>query len=271
MSFEVSRAYPASPKNDHDRRLMQENAQLLMALFQELHPFIKPGSTGLRIQEFCKAFFTRNGLQVLLHGYRGFPADLCISVNEVAVHGLPDLRPFQPGDVVSIDLAARRGRFCADAAWTWVVPPANPAAVQLIAAAWQACTAGVRAAGQSRRISLMGRAVQERANALGHVVLPRFGGHGIGRQLHEAPLFAFLDARQGEDLLADGWVVNVEPVICQGGTQVELGADGWSWCCPPGVHAAQYELSLALLPGGDFTVLNFVNQDWLKADLPPFY
>ena len=271
MSFDVTERHPVSLKGERELAIMQENARLLFGLFAELHRFIQAGSTGVRIQEFCRAFLARTSMQSLLRGYRDFPADLCISVNEVAVHGLPDMRPFQPDDVVSIDLAGRRGLFCADAAWTWVVPPASAKSLKLIAAAWQCCAQGIAAGGRSRRISAMGRAVQERSQALGHFVLPRFGGHGIGRHLHEAPLFAFIDAPQGDDQLTDGMVVNVEPVICQSGTEVTLAADGWSWTCPPGIRAAQFEFSLALQPDGGFTVLNLADQSLLQEPMPPFY
>jgi len=117
----------------------------------------------------------------------------------------------------------------------------------------------------------MGRAVQERSQELGHAVLPRFGGHGIGRYLHEAPLFAFIDAPQGDDRLSDGMIVNIEPVICQSAVDVVLGTDGWSWSCPPRIRAAQYEFSLALLPDAQSKVLNLPDQRILLEPMPPFF
>ena len=189
----------------------------------------------------------------------------------MAVHGIPDLRSFAPGDLVSIDLAGRRNRFCADAAWTYALPPISPATRQVLAAAWQCCSAGVQAGASKRRLSAIGRAVQQKSLALNCAQLPRFGGHGIGRHLHEAPLFAFVDAVQAEDVLTEGMVVNIEPVLCQSACEALLAADGWSWTCPPGILSAQFELSLALMPDAESEVLNFSEQQWLHADLPPFY
>jgi methionyl aminopeptidase len=253
---------------------MRGNAVLLFRLFEELHPFIRPGSTGLRIQEFCLEYFRRHGMRSMVHGYRDFPAQVCVSRNEVAAHGLPDLLPLAPGDLVTVDAAASRGGFCADAAWTYLVPGGVGEGIRLVEAAWAACLAGVRAGGELRRLSAIGQAVQRECKEMGFRVLSRFAGHGLGRHLHEAPQFAFLGQRQSDDRLESGMVVNVEPVVAPEGTgddAVRLGPDGWSWVCPAGSRTAQYELSLAIEGDHAWSALNFPDGFKPDARRPPFF
>lgn len=266
--------HPVSLKTTAQLGVMAENARLLYRLFEELHPFVKPGSTGIRIQEFCLEFYRRQGLRSLVQGYRDFPAQVCISRNEVAAHGLPDLVPLVPGDLVTVDLAASRRGFCADAAWTYLVPGGDSSGKGLLVAAWSACLAGVRAGGERLSLAAIGHAARQACEPAGFRVIPRFAGHGLGRHLHEEPHFAFLGQRQADDRLAGGMVLNVEPVIAPAAVRdedVRLQADGWSWACPPGQRAAQFELSLALCPEGGWTILNF--PECLRSDpcCPPFY
>jgi methionyl aminopeptidase len=271
-------ANPASIKTPAQISLMRENSALLYRLFADLKPFMVAGSTGVRIQEFCLGFFRNWGFKVVLEGYRDFPAQVCISRNEVAAHGVPDLRPLEAGDLVTVDVAASRHGFCADSAWTFLIPGGGPQSEQLRRAAWLACLAGLRAGGESRRASAIGQAVQASAGARECRVLPRFAGHGIGRRLHEAPQVVFVAGQRASGLFEDGMVLNVEPVLCaaplgsqaQATPEATVGADGWSWTLPPGWLCAQFEFSLALLPGREWQVLNFPGQAMAYLDAPPF-
>jgi len=266
-------------KSAHDIILMEENTRLLHRLFCALNPFVVPGTTGIRIQEFCMSWFRQHGLESVLFGYRDFPGEICISINEVAAHGIPDLKPLEAGDLLTVDVAARRKAFHCDAAWTWVVPAVSGAGTSdtkalpnsaLVRAAWKVCRAALIAGGKFRKISAIGAAAQAEALNHGLNILPRFAGHGIGRALHEEPVFAFLSARRPDDDLQDGMVINIEPVVCKGIPHVELRDDAWSWSCPPGTLSAQFELSLALLPDGEWRILNLPHEDFLSAQNPPF-
>lgn len=271
MSFDDGRRVAAYAKSRREIAAMREPARALHGLFESLHDFVRPGSTPLRIQEFCARFLEHHRLAALLPGYRGFPGVACVSVNETAVHGLADLRPLEPGDLVSVDVAARAGRWCADAAWTWAVPPADERALGLLSAAWRACAAGVLAGARQRSLADIARAVAESCAASGTAVLRQFGGHGLGRHLHEEPVHAYLPAGGSAAAMAEGLVLNIEPVVCERPCEAALADDGWSWRCPPGFRCAQFELSLALGPERDFEVLNFAETAWLGRPLPPFY
>ena len=262
--------HPPSYKTPEQIAIMRENARLLFNLFESLKPFIVPGSTGIRIQEFCLEYYRRVGMRSLVHGYRDFPAQVCISRNEVAAHGIPDMVSLQAGDLLTVDVAASRRAYCADAAWTFLVPGGSELRKPLLQAAWQASLAGVRAGGQKRRVSAIGQAVQAVVQSQGFSVLARFAGHGLGRHLHEEPHFDFWGLRQADAPLCDGLILNIEPVIClAGAADAQLQKDGWSWSCPKGQDSAQFEFSLVLDDGG-WELLNFPPGLSPEAVLPPF-
>ncbi len=221
-------------------------AAYLGYLFRELKPLMVPGVSSTEIDTFCRRFLSERRMEPILDGYRGFPAAACVSVNSVAVHGLPGTRVLENGDVVTVDVGAGYAGWKADAAWTYAVGTPTADGRRLIRAAWRSCCAGMRASRPGNRVGDIGAAVQTAAAGLGCSVIPQFLGHGIGLDVHEPPAIPHVGTRRTGERLESGMVLNVEPVVTLGRPNVTLLEDGWSYVTSDGSWAAQYELTVAL-------------------------
>jgi methionyl aminopeptidase len=182
----------------------------------------------------------------------GFPSVLCASRNNVAVHGMPDETPLAEGDIVSLDLSARMGEWCADVAWTFVIGPARATtdARRVRNAAFDACRTGVAHCVPNARVGDVAAAMSNAAAAWGCQVVPDFAGHGIGKELHEAPSLSPRGLPGMGELLVPGLVVTVEPVVVLGGTEVDVLPDGWTYVTGDGSLAAQFEVMVHIGPDG---------------------
>ncbi|HYY80677.1 MAG TPA: type I methionyl aminopeptidase [Actinomycetes bacterium] len=179
-----------------------------------------------------------------------FPATLCLSVDEVIVHGIPDGRRLRDGELLSIDCGAVVGGYHADAAVTVGVGRLDEAAERLLAATERALRAGIARARVGGRLSDISHAVGEVARAGGYGVVPDFGGHGVGRLLHEDPQLPN-DGRPGRGLrLREGLVLAIEPMLTEGGGDYRLRPDGWAVATADGSRAAHFEHTVALTPDG---------------------
>lgn len=179
----------------------------------------------------------------------GCPAVNLISVNDEVVHGLPGPRVLRGGDVVKIDVTAETDGYIADAATTVVLPAASDDAIQLRDCAVAAFEAGRAAARAGRRVSEIGRAVEREVSARGFHVLRELSGHGVGRTIHEKPAVPnFFDPFQ-TDVLTEGLVLTVEPLISARRTRVVESEDGWTLKTRNGCLAAHYEHTMIITKG----------------------
>ncbi|HUP39343.1 MAG TPA: type I methionyl aminopeptidase [Vicinamibacterales bacterium] len=171
----------------------------------------------------------------------GCPAVNLISINDEIVHGLPGGRVLRAGDVVKIDVTAETDGYIADAATTVVIPDASVEALHLRDCAISAFTAGLTAARAGRRVAEIGRAVEREVSARGFHVLRELSGHGVGRTIHEAPtVLNYFDPWQ-KDVLTEGLVLTIEPLISQRRTRAVEGEDGWTLRTRNGCLAAHHE------------------------------
>ena len=132
-------------KADFQIHRLSQSAKILFELFFEMKAVIGAGSSGIEVQNFILEYLTQRGTESALRGYRGFQADVSISVNSVAAHGIPNGEAFKPGDLVTVDCVVLYKGWYGDMAWTYGIPPLNLRGRRLIAAAWQSCLAGCRA------------------------------------------------------------------------------------------------------------------------------
>jgi methionyl aminopeptidase len=203
-------------------------------------------------------FLVERGAKPLYKGYRGnppnhppFPGVICASVNNEICHGLPDARTLRSGDIVGIDIGLRYQGFCGDACVTFPVGEVSPVAARLLEVAEQCLWKGVEAAVPGRHLSDIGEAVERHARKHGYTVVHEWGGHGIGRQLHEPPSVPHTGPGGRGPRLKPGMVFTIEPMINQGLADCVLAADGWTVLTTDGRLSAQFEHTIAITPTGN--------------------
>lgn len=221
-------------------------AQVITAVARRVEEGVLP----INLNYLCETIIRRAGGTPCMRGFSGFPTATAFSVNDVVAHGVPDERPLRAGDLVTVDVAVEVDGWIADGAWTLLVPGRPPDETverrRLLNAAWQCALAGVATARPPHRIGDIGARVCRHAARDGYQVLARFTGHGVGRTMHEPPVFHYSpDKGRGRPVVA-GLVFTVEPVL--GTTQhVEETADGFGFRTGDGSLTAQFEHTIAVL------------------------
>jgi methionyl aminopeptidase len=178
-----------------------------------------------------------------------FPGVTCISVNDEIVHGIPGPRRLQPGDVVKIDVTAELGGYVADAATTILLPPTKPAASRLKNAAVRALQSALSVARSGERVSVIGRVVESEARRSGLSVVRELCGHGVGRTIHESPSVPNYEDRFSRDILTEGLVIAVEPMLAESPTRAIQHSDGWTIRTRNGGLAVHEEHTIVISKG----------------------
>jgi methionyl aminopeptidase len=210
---------------------------------------VRPGVTTAELDRVAEEVLREHGARSAPRLVYGFPASVCISVNEEAVHGVPGPRVLRPGDAVTLDVTAEAGGYMADSARTVLVGEASPEVRRLAACARAAFAAAMTAARAGRPVREIGRAVEREARRQGFSVMPELGGHGIGRGIHEPPTVPnFGDPRQ-QDVLTEGLVIAVEPILCAGGGGYREDPDGWTLRTADGSVAVHHEHTVVVTRG----------------------
>ncbi len=189
-------------------------------------------------------------------GVQPYPATTCISVNDEIVHGIPGSRVLEPGDVVSVDCGAILDGWHGDSAFSMVLDPADPADVALVQATEAAMWAGIAALATGDRLGVVGDAVEATARAAANSADVRYGvvqeytGHGIGREMHEAPTVLNYRSRERGPRVRPGLCVAIEPMLTRGSRATDELEDGWTVVTLDGSRAAHWEHTVAVTPGG---------------------
>ncbi|MFW5683485.1 MAG: type I methionyl aminopeptidase [Spirochaetota bacterium] len=225
---------------------MRLRAEALERVLADLETVIRPGITTHDLDQVARLALARHGLQGVLEGYEGFPAAICASVNNVAAHGVPGSYVLREGDLITVDVSARRDAWYADAAWTYGVGRLGNEQRRLVRGAWRATLAGAAAARAGGRFGDIGAAIEAAAARNGCTVVREFTGHGIGTELHEAPVVSHVGEAGGGEPIVPGMVFNIEPVLTLGSGNVTLLDDGWSYVTSDGALAAQFEVTVAV-------------------------
>ena len=211
---------------------------------------IAPGVTTLRLDQVADAYIRRQGAVASALGYRGYPKSICVSVNEVVVHGIPGEQVLTPGDILSVDIAVKKDGYHGDMNVTAAAGEASPEAGRLMETTRQTLERGLEAAAVGKRLGDIGHAVQSLAESRGYAVVRDYCGHGLGRAFHEEPqILHFGQPGTGRRLQA-GMVFTIEPMINQGGSQVRVLEDNWTAVTADGMLAAQFEHTVAVTKAG---------------------
>jgi methionyl aminopeptidase len=210
---------------------------------------VRPGITTGDLNEIGARVLTENGARSAPPLVYGYPADVCISVNDEAMHGIPGVRPILPGDLVKLDLVAEKDGFYADAAISVNVPPVNTCGRDLAQCAERAFHHGLGAARLGNRVYEIGRAVEREVRNSGFSVIRELCGHGVGRTIHEQPSVPNFADRSARARLTEGLVITIEPVIAAGRGGARLEADGWTFRTTDGSLAAHFEHTVVITRG----------------------
>lgn len=236
--------------NDAEWNAMREVGRVVRLTLDALEAAAQPGVTTAELDERAAAVFRAHGARSAPALVYDFPGTVLISVNDEVVHGVPGARRLKPGDVVKLDVTAEKDGYMADAARTIVLAGGRAPAERLRACAEAAFARGLAAARPGNRVSEIGRAIETEVRWRGFSVIPGLGGHGIGRTIHEAPSVPnYYDARQ-TDLLTEGLVVAIEPIISSGTGRVIEDRDGWTIRTRDGSLAAHYEHTVVITRDG---------------------
>nr|WP_281352248.1 type I methionyl aminopeptidase [Phytoactinopolyspora alkaliphila] len=216
---------------------------------------VQPGTTGMDLDAIARRELAARGARSNFLGYHGFPATVCVSVNDVVVHGIPNDTPFQEGDIVSLDFGAVLDGWHGDAAVTIPVGEIPEDVAHMLTTCEDALWAGIAAMQPGGRLRDIGTAVENLVRARGEYgIVEEFGGHGIGTQMHQDPHVMNYRTRQRGPKLVPGLCLAIEPMITNGGADTVTLADGWTVKSADGSSAAHVEHSVAVTDDGPFVL-----------------
>jgi methionyl aminopeptidase len=224
--------------------------QLVGRILAELRQMAAPGVTTQEIDAFAEAQVRAAAAEPAFKGYHGYPATVCVSVNEQVVHGIPSSRRLVEGDVLSIDMGAKLAGYFGDCAVTVPVGRVSEEARQLLRVTEESLFHGIDAVKPGARVSDIGAAVQAHVEANGFSVVREFVGHGIGTELHEDPQIANYGPGGRGARLSEGMVLAIEPMVNIGGAAVKVLGDKWTAVTCDGSLSAHFEHTVVVAGGG---------------------
>ena len=238
-------------KSAREIGFMRRGGHILAEVMDRLRTSVKPGMSTLEIDTDVEEFIRSRGAIPAFKGYRGFPATVCISINEEVVHGIPSAhRHVKEGDIVGLDLGCIVEGYYADCAFTLAVGDVPPRVQELLDVTRVSLELGIKECRPGRRLSDVSHAIQTHVERHGFSVVRAFVGHGIGRALHEEPQVPnFGDPGRGPQLRA-GMVLAIEPMVTMGGWEVRILDDGWTAVTQDGSLAAHFEHTIAVTDSG---------------------
>lgn len=238
-------------KTARELALMKEACILSAEALKLAGEAVRPGVSTADIDRIAYKHIVSNGGKPSFLGYSGYPATACISVNNEVIHGIPSKhRILKEGDIVSIDLGATLHGFHGDNAATFAVGEISPEAKRLIDTTKEALYKGIEAAVSGGRIGDIGAAVQKHAEDKGYSVVRKFVGHGVGKDLHEAPEVPNFGSPGRGVRLIPGMTLAIEPMINAGTHDVKILKDGWTTVTVDGSLSAHFEHTIAITPNG---------------------
>lgn len=232
---------------------MREAGRIVARVHAALREAIHPGVSTWDLDQLAVETMSRYNATSCFLGYRGFPANICASVNEELVHGIPKKdRILREGDIISIDVGVRYRGFIGDSAWTYAVGQISPAAQELMRVTEESLYQGIAQAHAGKRVVDVSRAVQRYVESNRMHVVREYTGHGVGRQMHEAPQVLNYESQDpdGQTILRPGLVVAIEPMVQTGTWQTRTLKDKWTVISKDHSLTAHFEHTVAITNNG---------------------
>lgn len=236
-------------KTDEEIELMRESNLLVGKTLGELAKWIAPGITTLKLDKIAEEFIRDNGAVPGFLGYAGYPNTLCVSVNEVIVHGIPSNYTLRDRDIVSVDCGVVKNGFNGDSAYTFCVGEVDEKVKALLRTTKESLYVGIEQAIEDNRIGHISQAIQEYCERRGYSVVREMTGHGIGKKLHEEPAVPNYGRRGVGPLLKNGMCIAIEPMINLGSRNIVIERDGWTCRTKDRQPSAHFEHTVAIRNG----------------------
>lgn len=239
-------------KSEEEIDLIRESGQVLGKAHAEVAKWIKPGVSTIQLDRIAETFIRDNGGIPSFKGIGGggrvpaFPCSLCISVNEVVVHGIPGNYVLRDGDIISIDCGVKLNGYHSDSAYTYPVGEVKPEVMALLTATKKSLYLGIEQAKVGLRIGDIGHAVQSYVEKLGYTVVRELVGHGLGQSLHEGPEVPNYGVKGRGVALKAGMVIAIEPMINLGRRSIVQEPDGWTIRTADRKPSAHFEHTVAI-------------------------
>ncbi len=233
-------------KTDEDLAIIKDNGNILGRCHGEIAKRIKPGVTTSELDSLAQAFIQDHDAIPSFLDYNGFPAALCISINDAVVHGIPDNYALQNGDIVSIDCGVFKNNFHADSAYTYPIGEVKSSVLDLLENTKESLYIGIEQATKGKRLQDIGFAIQQHAKKKGYSIVRELTGHGVGKNLHENPEVPNYGRRSQGMRLQNNLVLAIEPMINMGKRNVYEDSDGWTIRTRDKKPSAHFEHTIAI-------------------------
>ena len=237
-------------KSPEELEIMREGGRILVDTLDALEESLRPGITTADLDRIADERITGAGARPSFKGYRGFPASICASPNNVIVHGIPGPTTLVEGDIISLDVGVLWKGFHVDSAWTFPVGEVGAEARELLKVAEASLDAAIEQCLPGKRLGDVGHAVESTAMAAGFSIVREYVGHGVGRSLHEEPQIPNFGPPGRRQALSPGMTVAIEPMVNLGGERTKVLGDGWTVETLDGSLSAHFEHTVAIVEGG---------------------
>lgn len=251
-------------KTNEEIELMRIANRMVGATLAEVAKHIAPGVSTLQLDKIAEEYIRDNGGIPLFKGYNGFPNAICTSVNENVVHGIPVALSLKEGDIISIDCGVKINGYCGDSAYTFEIGEVTPEIKQLLWTTKAALYEGISHAVEGKRVGDVSHAVQVYCESKGYSVVRELVGHGIGKNMHEAPEVPNYGKKGYGPLLKEGMCIAIEPMINLGSKNVRFEKDGWTVHTRDKKPSAHFEHTVAIRSGKADILSTF---EWIEEVL----
>jgi methionyl aminopeptidase len=237
-------------KSPGEIETMRRGGLILADVLNRLEEALRPGITTGELDRVAEQSITSAGASPSFKGYRGFPASICASPNDVIVHGIPGPFKLEEGDIISLDVGVFIDGFHVDSAWTFPIGEVETQARELLEVTEASLEAAIAECKPGKRLGDLGHAVQHVAEAAGFSVVREYVGHGVGRALHEDPQIPNYGPPGRRESLVRGMTLAIEPMVNAKGAATEALEDGWTVVTADGGLSAHFEHTVAITPEG---------------------
>jgi len=237
-------------KSEREIRIIRENGEIVGLTLSYLKEKIKPGIKTIELDKLAEEFIVKKNAIPAFKGYRGYPGNICASVNNEVVHGIPGERVLKEGEIISVDIGVLKNGFYADGAWTFPVGEISNQAKRLLEVTLESLEAGISQSIAGNRLGDISYAVQSVAERNGFSVVRDLTGHGIGRHMHEDPPVPNFGSPGTGLLLKEGMILAIEPMVNAGGYEIKTLEDNWTVVTLDGSLSAHFEHTVAITQNG---------------------